>query len=306
MVSIVIPYYNRPKKLQRALNSIMNQSYKDFEIIIIDDASDKPFEVSLSKNLNYIRCNENKGPGAARNIGLNIAQGEYVIFLDSDDYWHESFLDKVIKALERDSSVIMGYANGHSVDANGIIIEELRKDVIKSNKILPSVLQHGRPWFTSACIWRKEMIKNIEWLETRAWEDYAFDVSAAVICNQIIKIDEYLMFYDASGVDKLSNQNPYTTAIEKNGSINYISESIMRSSFFKDKIIKKQIVKLLLNNTIALLVNNVKNYKLYSNNIYMLKIYRGFFLSTLVFIFIHINNKVGLSLLRRLRNRILS
>lgn len=304
MVSIIIPYYNRPIKLQRALDSIMNQTYKDFEIIIVDDASDKAYEGHLAKEINYIRCNKNRGPGAVRNIGLKIAKGEYVVFLDSDDYWDESFLKKVVIALETNPSVIMGYSKGYSVDENGVIIEKMPKDAIKSNNILPSILQNGRNWGTGACVWRKVLINNIKWLETKGWEDYAFDVSAALICNKVIAVDEYLVFYDASGCDKISNQRPDVSSIEKNKSLKFISESIKNSSFYYDPIIKKQIAKLLLNNAIALLVNNVKNYNLHYNNIRMLKVYKGFYIATLVFIFTSINSKVGLSFLRRLRKRI--
>lgn len=309
MVSIVIPYYNRPIKLKRALDSINNQSYKDFEIIIIDDASDKPFEAydnKLFEKINYIRCNNNKGPGVARNVGLEVAKGDYVIFLDSDDYLHRDFLKKCVNVLKNNIHSIMAYSNGYCVDENENIIEEMRKDSIKPNSILPHILQYGRPWGTGACLWSKEKISQIEWIETRGWEDYAFDVSAAIICNDIIFVDEYLVFYDNSGSDKLSFQNPINSVVEKNKSIRYISECLKESSFFYNKIIKKQLVKLLLNNTIALMVNRIKDYKLYSHNIQMLKVYKGVHISFIVFILIHINNKLGLSLLRRLRRRILN
>ncbi|MDU8885469.1 glycosyltransferase family 2 protein [Yeosuana sp. MJ-SS3] len=304
MVSIIIPYYNRPIKLQRAIDSIQNQTYKDFEIIIVDDASDIPFNISPSKNVSYIRCQENKGPGVARNIGLQKAKGEFVVFLDSDDYWNENFLKKSVAELKKYSSVIMVYAIGYSVDENEEEIKELKKVFSKSNKILPTILQYGRPWFTSACVWRKELIKDLKWIEARAWEDYAFDVSAAINCNQIYAINEALVYYDATGIDKLSNQNTYNSALEKNASIKYIAERISTSPFFYDTLIRKHMVKLILNNTIALLVNDVKNYKLYSNNIGMLKVYNGIFMSFLVFIFTHINKKLGLPLLRRLRKKI--
>ena len=84
---------------------------------------------------------------------------------------------------------------------------------------------------------RKDIIKNIKWLETRGWEDYAFDVSAALICNKVIAVDEYLVFYDASGCDKISNQKPDVSSIEKNKSLKFIAESIKNSSFFYDLII---------------------------------------------------------------------
>ena len=91
LVSVVIPTYNRADLIDRAINSVIEQSYKNLEIIVVDDNSqDKTAEVvnSLGDNrIHYYYHNTNLGGSAARNTGVNKSQGKYIAFLDSDDVW---------------------------------------------------------------------------------------------------------------------------------------------------------------------------------------------------------------------------
>jgi len=109
-VSIVIPTYNRAKLLKRAIHSVLNQTYQDYEIIIVDDGStDNTEEVVRSFNDNkviYIKHERNKGAPAARNTGIRAARGEYVAFQDSDDEWLPEKLEKQIKAFKTASTEI--------------------------------------------------------------------------------------------------------------------------------------------------------------------------------------------------------
>ena len=91
VVSVIIPTYNRALTIGRAIMSVLNQTYHDFEIIVIDDASTdntKEKVNSLSDiRIKYISHSENKGAAAARNTGIKKAKGKYIAFLDSDDEW---------------------------------------------------------------------------------------------------------------------------------------------------------------------------------------------------------------------------
>ena len=102
LVTVIIPLFNKEKYIERAINSVIRQSFKDWELIIIDDGStDQSFEkaqgfCSPFTNIRMFR-QQNKGPGAARNAGLAKARGEFVAFLDADDEWGSNFLEVTTK-----------------------------------------------------------------------------------------------------------------------------------------------------------------------------------------------------------------
>jgi glycosyltransferase involved in cell wall biosynthesis len=104
-VSVVIPTFNREHYIGRALESVLNQTYTDYEIIIVDDGStDKTGEIirryqETADNIRYIRTTENKGASAARNTGIQEACGTYIAFQDSDDVWMPEKLEKQVKIL---------------------------------------------------------------------------------------------------------------------------------------------------------------------------------------------------------------
>lgn len=96
MISVIIPVFNREVELQRALESVFNQSYKDFEVIVVDDgSSDNSVSVAQKFDVKLIK-QQNLGVSAARNSAIKISQGDYIAFLDSDDEWLPHKLEKQI------------------------------------------------------------------------------------------------------------------------------------------------------------------------------------------------------------------
>ena len=110
MVSIIIPTYNREKYIERAVQSILRQTYDKYEIIIVDDGStDHTWEIirmleEKDDRIRYIKLDKNQGPAHARNVGMKEVKYEYIAFLDSDDEWHPNKLalqmDKIMEAKE--------------------------------------------------------------------------------------------------------------------------------------------------------------------------------------------------------------
>ncbi len=100
-VSVIIPIYNSEKYLEDCLNSVVNQTYKNLEIICVDDYSkDKSISIIKKykdKRIKIIKMKKNSGAGTCRNTGIDAATGDYICFLDSDDYW---YLDKIEKQLK--------------------------------------------------------------------------------------------------------------------------------------------------------------------------------------------------------------
>lgn len=103
LISVVLPTYNRASLLPRAIKSVLSQTYKNFELIIIDDnSSDNTKEIVKcfkDKRIKYIRHKENKGGAAARNAGIKLAKGKYIAFQDSDDKWLLRKLEKQIQVI---------------------------------------------------------------------------------------------------------------------------------------------------------------------------------------------------------------
>ena len=110
MISIIIPAFNAEKYIEKCILSILNNTYQNFEIIIVDDGStDKTKEIIHSFNDNRIKIinQKRKGPGSARNKGLSISKGEYIYFMDSDDTINSNTLDLLINNIE-DNDILIG------------------------------------------------------------------------------------------------------------------------------------------------------------------------------------------------------
>jgi len=107
LVSVIIPFFSRFDWLKEAVCSVLSQTYHNYEIIIVNDGSledDKTFLEEFGSRVIYKKKN-NEGPGAARNYGIEFAQGKYVAFLDSDDIWLPDKLEKQISLMERVDAV---------------------------------------------------------------------------------------------------------------------------------------------------------------------------------------------------------
>ena len=123
LISVIIPVYNVEKTLKRCVDSVLEQSYVNIEIILVDDGStDRSTEICerYAENFSNIRVlhQENSGPSEARNNGVKIAKGEYIIFLDSDDWWESDFILKCMKKNQKSENkfdIFMGAAQ--KVDA---------------------------------------------------------------------------------------------------------------------------------------------------------------------------------------------
>lgn len=104
--SIVIPVYNVERYLKRTLDSVFNQTYQDFEVIVVNDGcTDKSMNIAKKYKVKIIN-NQRVGVSEARNIGAKQASGEYLLFLDSDDYWDKELLEKINKSLDNKPDLV--------------------------------------------------------------------------------------------------------------------------------------------------------------------------------------------------------
>ncbi|HVN64123.1 MAG TPA: glycosyltransferase [Candidatus Binataceae bacterium] len=120
-VSVIIPVFNAEKTIERALDSVLAQSFSDLEVIAVDDGSTDRSRAILDRYHGRISVFEqrNRGPSAARNLGIAHSSGEYLGFLDADDWWTPGMLARMVPTLDADSEAVMAYCDLEIVDATG-------------------------------------------------------------------------------------------------------------------------------------------------------------------------------------------
>jgi glycosyltransferase involved in cell wall biosynthesis len=118
LVSVIIPSYNRAKLVPETIKSVLNQTFQDFEIIVVDDGStDNTYKTVSSFPVKYIK-QENQGLPNARNTGIRAAQGKYIAILDSDDCFFENSLEKRVEVMEKYPRVALVYSQILTMDEN--------------------------------------------------------------------------------------------------------------------------------------------------------------------------------------------
>ena len=107
MVSIVMPYYNASRYIKETIRSIINQTYQNWELIIVDDCSTEPDTAIALEDVRLLdsrivvtSTEQNGGAGLARNIGIKMAKGRYLAFCDSDDWWYPTKLEEQLKFMQ--------------------------------------------------------------------------------------------------------------------------------------------------------------------------------------------------------------
>jgi glycosyltransferase involved in cell wall biosynthesis len=135
LVTAIIPTYNRKEYLENAIQSVANQSYSNIEILVIDDGSYSNYAQSVCDKFSncYYLYKENGGLSSARNYGINLAKGEYIAFLDDDDYWLETKIEKQVEILLKNKDIDCVHSSAAVIDEN----DKLTGDIIGAspNKI---------------------------------------------------------------------------------------------------------------------------------------------------------------------------
>jgi len=200
LVSVIIPYYNKKDTINRSVDSVLNQTYTKWELIIVDDKSEAPLEVNVHWNTPQIICLQNDfnlGPGLSRQRGLDMAKGEFICFLDSDDYWLPDFLAESLKAHLNNPSLCATYSQSKMID--GTLrrrnnIEDAQDDLFFA------VVSGVRPWATCALMWKRNYLSK--WSAIRTNEDALFELETALNNPSVSMIPKVLCV-----IDKTSGSN---------------------------------------------------------------------------------------------------
>ncbi len=181
-VSVIVPFFNDAAFVGQCLDSLLCQTYPRIQIVIVDDGSRpeqalalRPYE-RLSKHVK-VRCHEgNRGPGAARNTGLDEADGDFLLFVDSDDYVDQNYVEVLVTAAERSGGDVVE-SGVRRVSKDGILVEEYLPSPSTTdmgNSGADEVLK-VREWGVTQKLWARETIaaSGVRFNEGMFWEDIA-------------------------------------------------------------------------------------------------------------------------------------
>lgn len=252
-ISVIIPVYNVERFLEKCLDSILYQTFKDFEVICIDDGST---DNSLSILKSYkkkdkrikIYTQNNRGAGVARNFGLKKAQGKYIQFLDSDDYFDKKLLEKLFNLAEKNNADLV-ICSSRKVDDFGNIIESQNPNMpINLNKAplnkVFNKFDYKEDIFSlfTPIPWNKLILKDliinnsIEFPDLKIYEDIAFAHSLVVCAEKIIAINEELINYRFNRAGSHAN-------IRSKNTIEMVKSCLKLKEFLQEKGIFQEFEK---------------------------------------------------------------
>lgn len=201
-ISVIIPVYNVEKYLARCLNSIIKNTYKNIEIILVNDGSkDKSQEIIdkyKNKYGNIIKAKEqeNKGPAEARNVGIEMASGEYIMFVDSDDFIKEDYIENYVQPLQEGEYELV--AGGYHKWQDG--------------KATYTIELQDKPWskfmimgpYTK--LYKKSFLQenDIKFVKVNIGEDIYFNLQVNALAKKV-KIIDYVGYYWYTNNESISN-----------------------------------------------------------------------------------------------------
>lgn len=210
-VSIIVPVYNAEKYLHRCIDSILSQTFPDFELLLVDDgSSDRSGVICDEYSTKDFRVRvfhkENGGVSSARNLGLDRAQGEWITFIDADDWVDEVFLSKLYVEKINDIDLVVSYAK--YINRYGIVHEKkYATRTIDAKDVQIMFIDNDLAWQTSpwAKLYRKDICKHIRFIEgMHIGEDLVFLYSYIMRCGQIYILGENYYNYDIGGNNTLT------------------------------------------------------------------------------------------------------
>lgn len=211
LISVVIPAYNAAQYLEQCIQNVLLQSYKNLEIIVVDDGSkDNTREIAQQYPVKLIQ-QENQGSAAARNAGIQAATGEYIHFMDADDLINLNFYERMLDAiLSVDADMACcGFIHERLPAFNSVIIEQFVFINTEDKMTFTNVGHQGAAWkylFKISFLRSKKLLFD---LNLRVAQDKAFSLQAVFYANKIISVPNAVYIY------KVRNNSAMTASTTK-------------------------------------------------------------------------------------------
>lgn len=252
IISIIIPVYNSEKYIEKTVQSVLDQSYKEFELLIVDDGSyDNSYQILklLSKQDSRIHLfhQKNKGVSTARNIALDHATGKYIVFIDSDDYLPKDALKIRIEDINDNDLLITSF---QKVDEYGNVIEQEAGNEPITDVICPACEvidnlfysgKYGYQGYLWTKLFRKEYIDqgNIRFNSDLAYnEDRLFVLQYLKRCNKVRIIENQTYYYVQRNNSKMGQM---TMAFSENMMSDFKAFEIMKDLLPNSSVAKERL-----------------------------------------------------------------
>ncbi|MEP6260729.1 MAG: glycosyltransferase [Gillisia sp.] len=225
-ISIIIPCYNDAIYVEKAVQSALSQTYDNKEVIVVDDGSNentKRVLQNLEPKINRLISQENKGTSSARNTGIAAATGEYILILDSDDYFEKTFCDKALKILQQknDIKAVSCYSNWFSDRGTKKLFKPEGgdlKNILLKNTAMGSILFRKGDW---------ERVGGYDIKMKKGYEDWEFYIRLLRDGGEIYILPEVLFNYR-------NREN------SRNKKANLVKYEIIEYIFLKHELIYKE------------------------------------------------------------------
>lgn len=200
LISVIVPVYNVQEYLVQCVESLVHQTYNNIEILLVDDGSTDDSGLICDKYADeyeniYVYHKTNGGLSSARNYGIDKANGEYLSFIDSDDFVDTDLYRILINAINDNSAdvVIFGFCNYYSKEK--IVKMNLKENSITTYYGLDANLRLYTDFSSCNKLYRKGVFDNIRFPEGKLYEDARTTYRIAEIINSLIVIPEYIYYY---------------------------------------------------------------------------------------------------------------
>jgi hypothetical protein len=210
-VSTVIPVYNRALFLEKAVRSVLCQSYSAVEVILVDDGSTdrtaELIETLVAADPDRVRSTRitNRGPGGAREQGRLIARGEFIQYLDSDDELLPCKFEVQVKALKEHPECGVAYGKTRLIDQAGNVLKApFKSSGVAKDYLFPALLV-DRWWNTLTPLYRRSVCDQVgPWPEMWMAEDWLYDARVGALGTKLVYVDEFVCDYREHSGDRLT------------------------------------------------------------------------------------------------------
>lgn len=253
-VSVVIPIFNCGKYLETAISALLSQTYKDVEIILVDDGStDNSLELcnrfaAENDTITVIHKDKSEGAGPARNSGIAVASGEYIMFLDADDRYAPNLVEKLVTAISsRDYDVaVCGYQTYVEGKESVLLDTFVPENKVYTHKeevrgFFANLFPEGMAGYLWNKIYKTDVIKQnqIEFPDMRRLQDGVFNIRYFDCAESCVAIDEPLYFYRLNAqTDTFKKCPPDYFDLVKQLSTDFIDKKSLWGNYTDDNVYK--------------------------------------------------------------------